>query len=113
MAWELRYPSGSCEASVTNALETPQNAAPAIQEKPVASQHEEPKADATAPNSDIAEENQATPAEIIDANTPFFSPDDSLEDGKVPQGLIEMLESAFDGEVHVSMIPASETEELQ
>lgn len=99
--------------SVTNALETPQNAAPAIQEKPVASQHEEPKADATAPNSDIAEENQATPAEIIDANTPFFSPDDSLEDGKVPQGLIEMLESAFDGEVHVSMIPASETEELQ
>ncbi len=99
--------------SGTNASATPQNAAPAIQEKPAIAQQEEPKADATAPNSDNAEENQATPAEIIDANTPFFSPDDSLEDGKVPQGLIEMLESAFDGEVHVSMIPASETEELQ
>ena len=99
--------------SGTNASATPQNAAPAIQEKPAIAQQEEPKADATVPNSDNAEENQATPAEIIDANTPFFSPDDSLEDGKVPQGLIEMLESAFDGEVHVSMIPASETEELQ
>lgn len=97
----------------SSASATPQNAAPAIQEKPAIAQQEEPKADATAPNSDNAEENQATPAEIIDANTPFFSPDDSLEDGKVPQGLIEMLESAFDGEVHVSMIPASETEELQ
>lgn len=99
--------------SGTNASATPQNAAPAIQEKPAIAQQEEPKADATAPNSDNAENDQATPAEIIDANTPFFSPDDSLEDGKVPQGLIEMLESAFDGEVHVSMIPASETEELQ
>ena len=99
--------------SGTNASATPQNAAPAIQEKPAIAQQEEPKADATVPNSDNAEENQATPAEIIDANTPFFSPDDSLEDGKVPQGLIEMLESAFDGEVHVSMIPASVTEELQ
>lgn len=99
--------------SGTNASATPQNAAPAIQEKPAIAQQDEPKVDTALPNSDNTEENQATPAEIIDANTPFFSPDDSLEDGKVPQGLIEMLESAFDGEVHVSMIPASETEELQ
>lgn len=83
-----------------------QTAAPTFSATP-STQKVEAKA-AREPENTPAE--QATPAEIIDANTPFFSPDDSLEDGKVPEGLIEMLESAFEGEVHVSMIPAPETD---